>query len=49
MDKEGSYMSIQKKLREFKEGNPIRRVVPEGHALKLHLPEFTVLGGILGR
>lgn len=41
--KAGSYISIQKKLRDFREGNPSRRVVPEGRVLKLHLPETSLL------
>ena len=39
IDKEGSYISIQKKLRDFREGNPVRRVGTEGRVLKLHLPK----------
>ena len=45
IDKAGSYISIQRKQRDFREGKPIRRVVPEGHVLKVELAgEFTVLG-----
>lgn len=39
IDKEGSHISIQKKLRDFSEGNPVRKVGTERHVLKLHLPE----------
>lgn len=39
IDKEVSYVSTQKKLRDFRESNPIRTVVPEGHVLMLHWPE----------
>lgn len=47
IDKAGSYISIQRKLRDFREGNPIRRVVPEGHVLKLNLPESSLFRKML--
>lgn len=47
IDKAGSSISIQRKLRDFREGNPIRRVVPEGHVLKLNLPESSLFREML--